>query len=119
MWQGVAGESAGQQGLFVLIGGVVSWPRARAGGRDAARGIESPPSRLILMAAHLLAIDQGTTGTTALVLSLEGDTLGRSTVEFPQHFPQPGWSSYRRGRDLEPGRVAVKGASVRRGSKPP
>ncbi len=43
------------------------------------------------MPAHLLAIDQGTTGTTALVLSIEGTTLGRDTVEFPQHFPQPGW----------------------------
>jgi glycerol kinase len=43
------------------------------------------------MPAHLLAIDQGTTGTTALVVSLEGDTLGRSTLEFPQYFPKPGW----------------------------
>jgi glycerol kinase len=40
---------------------------------------------------HLLAIDQGTTGSTALVLSTEGVTLGRANVEFPQHFPKPGW----------------------------
>jgi glycerol kinase len=39
----------------------------------------------------LLAIDQGTTGTTALVLDLEGRTVGRATREFPQYFPQPGW----------------------------
>lgn len=39
----------------------------------------------------LLAIDQGTTGSTALVLTLEGETLGKKTVEFPQHFPKPGW----------------------------
>ena len=43
------------------------------------------------MAPHLLAIDQGTTGTTALVMSREGATLGRATRELPQHFPQPGW----------------------------
>jgi glycerol kinase len=43
---------------------------------------------------HLLAIDQGTTGTTALVLSLDGRTLGRCNTEFPQHFPQPGWVSH-------------------------
>jgi glycerol kinase len=44
------------------------------------------------MAKHLLAIDQGTTGSTALVTAVEdGATLGRGTVEFPQHFPQPGW----------------------------
>jgi glycerol kinase len=40
---------------------------------------------------HLLAIDQGTTGTTALVMSVGGETLGRATRELPQHFPQPGW----------------------------
>ncbi len=43
------------------------------------------------MAQHLLAIDQGTTGSTALVVARDGTTLGRATVEFPQHFPQPGW----------------------------
>jgi glycerol kinase len=39
----------------------------------------------------ILAIDQGTTGSTALVVSLDGRTLGRHTTEFPQHFPQPAW----------------------------
>jgi len=43
------------------------------------------------MAKHLLAIDQGTTGSTALVFAQDGTTLGRATVEFPQHFPKPGW----------------------------
>jgi glycerol kinase len=43
------------------------------------------------MAADLLlAIDQGTTGSTALVMSTAGATLGRATREFPQHFPAPG-----------------------------
>ena len=39
----------------------------------------------------LLAIDQGTTGTTSLVMDRAGKTLGRKNVEFEQHFPQPGW----------------------------
>jgi len=43
------------------------------------------------MSQHLLAIDQGTTGSTALVVARDGTTLGRATVEFPQYFPQPGW----------------------------
>src|SRR5579864_7905128 len=46
------------------------------------------------MSKHLLAIDQGTTGTTALILSREGRTLGRATTELPQHFPKPGWVSH-------------------------
>ncbi len=46
------------------------------------------------MPPHLLAIDQGTTGSTALVLGLDGRTLGRATSELPQHFPKPGWVSH-------------------------
>jgi glycerol kinase len=39
----------------------------------------------------LLAIDQGTTGTTCLVFDLEGEPIGRGYREFTQHFPRPGW----------------------------
>ena len=39
----------------------------------------------------ILAIDQGTTGTTCLVLSEDGRVLGRAYSEFTQYFPQPGW----------------------------
>jgi glycerol kinase len=39
----------------------------------------------------LLAIDQGTTGTTSIVMDRDGAILARATVDFPQHFPQPGW----------------------------
>jgi glycerol kinase len=43
------------------------------------------------VAGYILAIDQGTTGTTALVMGLDGATLGRKNCEFAQHFPKPGW----------------------------
>ena len=43
------------------------------------------------MPGFLLSIDQGTTGSTALLLSPDGRVLGRANREFPQHFPQPGW----------------------------
>ena len=39
----------------------------------------------------VLAIDQGTTGSTALVFSQDGEILGRAYSEFTQHYPQPGW----------------------------
>jgi glycerol kinase len=39
----------------------------------------------------LLAIDQGTTGSTCLVFDLDGGLAGRAYREFTQHFPQPGW----------------------------
>ena len=39
----------------------------------------------------ILAIDQGTTGTTCLVFDLDGRIRGRAYSEFEQHFPRPGW----------------------------
>jgi glycerol kinase len=42
-------------------------------------------------AAVILAIDQGTTGTTCIVFDEEGRPCGRAYSEFEQHFPRPGW----------------------------
>jgi glycerol kinase len=42
------------------------------------------------MLRYLLAIDQGTTGSTVLVMSEDGVVRGRATREFPQYFPSPG-----------------------------
>ncbi|HEY1537916.1 MAG TPA: glycerol kinase GlpK [Solirubrobacteraceae bacterium] len=39
----------------------------------------------------ILAIDQGTTGTTCLVFDSEAQPIGRAYREFAQHFPKPGW----------------------------
>ena len=39
----------------------------------------------------ILAIDQGTTGTTCLVFDPEAELIGRAYREFEQHFPRPGW----------------------------
>ncbi|MDX6615095.1 MAG: glycerol kinase [Solirubrobacterales bacterium] len=39
----------------------------------------------------ILAIDQGTTGTTCLVFDTDGRIAGRGYSEFEQHFPKPGW----------------------------
>jgi glycerol kinase len=42
------------------------------------------------MLRYLLAIDQGTTGSTVLVMSEDGVVRGRGSREFPQYFPSPG-----------------------------
>lgn len=39
----------------------------------------------------ILAIDQGTTGSTALLVDRKLSVVGKVTVDFPQHFPRPGW----------------------------
>ena len=39
----------------------------------------------------VLAIDQGTTGCTCLVVDRDGRVLGRGYRELTQHYPMPGW----------------------------
>jgi glycerol kinase len=39
----------------------------------------------------ILAIDQGTTGTTCIVFDDDARPAGRGYREFRQHFPRPGW----------------------------
>src|SRR5450759_5094220 len=50
------------------------------------------PARLVPMS--VLAIDAGTTGVTALVVTADGTVAGRGYQEFRQYFPKPGWVEY-------------------------
>ena len=43
------------------------------------------------MPEAVLALDQGTTGSTALVFSHDGAVLGRAYGEISQSYPEPGW----------------------------
>ena len=64
----------------------------------------------------VLALDQGTTGSTALVLSAAGRVLGRGYREFTQHFPSPGEVEHDAEEILrvtvEAAREAIKQAGV-------
>ena len=39
----------------------------------------------------MISIDQGTTGTTVMILSEKLDVAAKHNVEFKQHFPKPSW----------------------------
>ena len=43
------------------------------------------------MNKYILAIDQGTTGTTVALVSNEAKLLHKVNFEYPQIYPQPGW----------------------------
>jgi glycerol kinase len=43
------------------------------------------------MTNHVLAIDQGTTSSRAIVFRADCTVAAIAQQEFPQHFPQPGW----------------------------
>ena len=45
----------------------------------------------------ILAIDQGTTGTTCIAFDERGRPVGRAYREFRQHFPRPGWVEHDAG----------------------
>jgi glycerol kinase len=64
----------------------------------------------------VLAIDQGTTGTTCMVFAENGAVVGRGYREITQHFPQPGWVEHDAEeiwqRTLEAAREALKHAGT-------
>jgi glycerol kinase len=43
------------------------------------------------MSRYILALDQGTTSSRALLFDQGGQIVAVDQYEFPQHFPQPGW----------------------------
>lgn len=43
------------------------------------------------MKKYILSIDQGTTGSRAVVYEREGRQVASAYQEFPQYFPKPGW----------------------------
>ena len=59
------------------------------------------------MGRYLLAIDQGTTGSTALIIDHDLAIIGKQTVDFQQHFPQPGWVEHNPREIWESIRAAV------------
>ena len=82
-------------GLLPRVG-LEYWPgRGGAGLGGVGGGGE------LMSAGAVLALDQGTTGSAALVVSADGEVLGRAYSEFAQHFPASGVGRARRGGDLE------------------
>jgi glycerol kinase len=65
---------------------------------------------------HVLAIDEGTTGVTCLVVSERGEIVGRGYSEITQHFPKPGWVEHDASeifeRTVSTARSAIASAGV-------
>jgi glycerol kinase len=43
------------------------------------------------MQKYILALDQGTTSSRAILFDRQGQVFASAQQEYPQHFPQPGW----------------------------
>jgi glycerol kinase len=66
----------------------------------------------------ILAIDQGTTGSTCIVFDEEGRPAGRAYREFRQHFPRPGWVEHDANEIWEVTRAVASDALARAGNPP-
>ncbi|MGD6941928.1 glycerol kinase GlpK [Cytobacillus gottheilii] len=82
------------------------------------------------MGKYILALDQGTTSSRAILFNKKGEIVGTAQQEFEQFFPKPGWvehdaneiwtsilaciASVLRKADVEPGEVAGIGITNQR-----
>jgi glycerol kinase len=82
------------------------------------RSLSMPFRRPENQMKHVLAIDQGTSGTTALVIAADGRVAGRGYQEITQHYPQPGWVEHDPEEILERTLVAAREAISASGVKP-
>ena len=78
----------------------------------------TPLRRVDASMKHVLAIDQGTTGTTALVIAADGRVAGRGYQEITQHYPQPGWVEHDAEEILERTLLAARDAIGVSGVRP-
>jgi glycerol kinase len=66
----------------------------------------------------ILALDQGTTGSTALVIGQDGRLLGRGYREFTQYYPRPGWVEHDPEEILRVTLEAARDAMALAGERP-
>jgi glycerol kinase len=64
----------------------------------------------------VLSIDQGTTGTTALLLDPNVQLIAKHNVEFANHYPQPGWVEHDVEEIWASVAAAVRGVLAKAGS---
>lgn len=67
---------------------------------------------------YVLAIDQGTTGSTCLMVGADGRVGGRGYREITQHYPRPGWVEHDAEEILERTLAAAREAVSHAGESP-
>ena len=67
---------------------------------------------------YVLAIDEGTTGATCLMIGEDGRVAGRGYREIPQYFPKPGWVEHDAMEILDCVRLAARDAIGAAGTQP-
>ena len=90
--------------------------RRRRRCRDAAATAGRGTERRAM--THVLAIDQGTTSSRAIVFDADLRLVASAQEEFPQHFPQSGWVEHDPDDIWSSVAATCRGAIERAGLKP-
>src|SRR5205807_10611021 len=111
------GDAASRAGGTALAG-VPGADRMSEPAVSRGEGVFFPARRIETAMKHVLAIDQGTTGSTALMISSNGRVTGRGYQEITQHYPQPGWVEHDAEEILERTLLAARDAIAASGARP-
>ena len=68
------------------------------------------------MSRYVLALDQGTTSSRALLFDEQGRVVASDQREFTQHFPQPGWVEHDPAEIWQSQLAAARGALTQAGA---
>ncbi len=67
---------------------------------------------------YVMAIDQGTTSSRAILFDKAGHNVGSSQKEFTQHFPHPGWVEHNANEIWNSVQSVIAGAFIESGIRP-
>ena len=67
---------------------------------------------------YILAIDQGTTSTRAIIYNHKGENVGSYQKEFDQLFPKAGWVEHNANQIWNSVQSVIAGAFIESGIKP-
>lgn len=67
---------------------------------------------------YVMAIDQGTTSSRAIIFDKSGKKIGTSQKEFPQYFPKSGWVEHNANEIWNSVQSVIAGAFIEAGIRP-
>lgn len=67
---------------------------------------------------YIMAIDQGTTSSRAIIFDRNGQNVGSSQKEFPQYFPKSGWVEHNANEIWNSVQSVIAGAFIESGIRP-
>ena len=70
------------------------------------------------MEKYIMAIDQGTTSSRAIIFDKAGNHIGTSQKEFTQYFPEAGWVEHDAHEIWNSVQSVIAGAFIESGVKP-